>query len=205
MKIFKRCLALAMSWCLAAPLYAADVDVLVAARERLVLEPVAQGEFVQTRTLARIKKPLISTGRFVVARGLGVIWEDIAPFARTMRLAKDEILQTADGQTLMHLSADKEPAVGVVTGILFGVLAGDLDALTRGFDHDGKVEGARWRLDFTPRDANLARLIRQLTLRGARDIEQVEIVSAAGDVTRIELKAQTHAREIPADIRKRFE
>ncbi|MDR1425081.1 MAG: outer membrane lipoprotein carrier protein LolA [Azoarcus sp.] len=205
MKIFKRCLMLAASWCLATPLHAADAGVLVAARERLALEPVTQGEFVQTRQLARIKKPLISTGRFVVARGLGVIWEDIAPFARTMRLTKDEILQTADGQTLMHLSADKEPAVAAVTGILFGVLAGDLDALARGFDHAGEVKGTHWRLDFTPRDANLARLIRQLTLRGARDIEQVEIISAAGDVTYIEFKAQTHAREIPADIGKRFE
>jgi len=203
--VFKRCLMLAASWCLAAPLHAADADALIAVRERLVLKPVTQGEFVQTRELAHIRKPLISTGRFVVARGLGVIWEDVAPFVRTMRLTKDDILQTADGQTLMHLSADNEPTVGAVTGILFGVLAGDFDALARSFDHAGKVEGGRWRLDFTPRDANLARLIRQLVLRGARDIEQVEIVSAAGDVTRIEFKAQTHAREISADIGKRFE
>ncbi|MDR2451051.1 MAG: outer membrane lipoprotein carrier protein LolA, partial [Candidatus Accumulibacter sp.] len=89
--------------------------------------------------------------------------------------------------------------------ILFSVLAGDLDALARGFDASGEVEGERWRLEFTPKDVHLARLLRALVLRGARDVEQVEIISAAGDTTRIEFRAISHAGEIPADLRKRFE
>jgi hypothetical protein len=199
----KRCFAAAL--CLAAPLLAGAADPLAGARARLAPEPVTQGEFVQTRELAGIRKALVSNGRFVVARGLGVLWEDLAPFVRTMRITQGEILQTADGEALMRLSADREPVVGVITGILFGVLAGDLDALSRGFDASGEVEGERWRLEFTPKDVHLARLIRALVLRGARDIERVEIISAAGDATRIEFRAISHAREIPADLRKRFE
>ncbi|MDR2614817.1 MAG: outer membrane lipoprotein carrier protein LolA [Candidatus Accumulibacter sp.] len=190
---------------LAAPLFVFAADPLAGARTLLAPEPVTQGEFVQTRTLAGIRKPLVSNGRFVVARGLGVLWEDLAPFARTMRLTQGEILQTADGQTLMRLSADREPVVGIITGILFGVLAGDLDALAHSFDAAGEVEDTRWRLEFTPKDAHLARLIRALVLRGARDVERVEIISAVGDTTRIEFRAISHAREIPADVRKRFE
>ncbi|MDR2787481.1 MAG: outer membrane lipoprotein carrier protein LolA [Candidatus Accumulibacter sp.] len=199
---WKRCFAAAL--CLAAPFFAL-ADPLSEARARLAPEPMTRGEFVQTRELAGIRKALVSNGRFVVVRGLGVLWEDLAPFARTMRLTRSEILQTADGQTLMRLSADKEPVVGIITGILFGVLAGDLDALARGFDASGEVENGRWRLEFTPKDAHLARLIRTLAMRGARDIEQVEIISAAGDATRIEFRAISHAREIPADVRGRFE
>jgi hypothetical protein len=195
----------AAALCLAAPLFASAADPLAGARALLAPEPVTQGEFVQTRELAGIRKALVSNGRFVVARGLGVLWEDLAPFVRTMRLTQGEILQTADGETLMRLSADREPVVGVITGILFGVLAGDLDALARGFNASGEVEGERWRLEFTPKDDRLARLIRALVLRGARDIERVEIISAAGDATRIEFRAISHAREIPADLRKRFE
>ncbi|MDR0440645.1 MAG: outer membrane lipoprotein carrier protein LolA [Candidatus Accumulibacter sp.] len=197
----KRCFA---ALCLAAPLWAA-ADPLAGARALLAPEPVTRGEFVQTRELAGIRKPLVSNGRFAVARGLGVLWEDLAPFARTMRLTQGEILQTADGQTLMRLSADREPVVGVITGILFGVLAGDLDALARSFDASGEAGDERWRLEFTPRDAHLGRLIRTLVLHGARDIEQVEIISAAGDATRIEFQAISHASEIPADMRKSFE
>ncbi|MDR3212889.1 MAG: outer membrane lipoprotein carrier protein LolA [Azoarcus sp.] len=200
---FAKCLFAALTLCLALPSQAADL--LAEVRARLVLTPVTQGEFQQTRQLARIKKPLISTGRFLVVRDAGVIWENLAPIEQTMRLTKNEILQTGDGGTLMRLSTDKEPVVGIINDILFGVLAGEFETLARRFTYDGKVEGDTWRLGFKPRDANLARLIETLSLAGGRDIEQVEIRSAAGDVTRIEFKAQTHANEVSAEIRKRFE
>lgn len=193
----------AAALCLALPLRAADL--LAEVRARLAPTPVTQGEFQQTRHLARIGKPLVSNGRFLVVRDLGVIWENVAPIAQTMRLTKNEILQTDGAGTSVRLSADTEPVVGVINGILFGVLAGEFEALAQGFDHDGKVEGDTWRLDFRPRDARLARLIEAISLRGGRDIEQVEIRSAAGDVTRIAFRAQTHAGEVSAEARKRFE
>jgi hypothetical protein len=191
--------------CLASPLHAANL--LEEVRARLALEPVTQGEFQQTRKLAQIKKPLVSNGRFLVARDVGVIWENIAPIAQTTRLTKGEILQTSGEETLMRLSVDKEPVVGIINGILFGILSGDIEALAQHFSYSGKVaaEGRAWQLDFTPKDANLARLIGSLVLSGARDVERVEITSAAGDVTRIEFKAQTHADQLTDADRKRFE
>ncbi|MDR1661750.1 MAG: outer membrane lipoprotein carrier protein LolA [Azoarcus sp.] len=198
-----KCLFAAFVFCFAWPSHAADL--LAQVRACLVMAPVMQGEFLQTRQLAQIKKPLVSTGRFLVAKNTGVIWENLAPIAQTMRLTRNEILQTDGGGTVVRLSTDKEPIADIINGILFGVLLGEFEALAQSFDHDGKVENGKWLLDFTPRDASLARLIQTLSLTGARDIEQVEIRSAAGDLTRIEFKAQTHAEEISPEIRKRFE
>lgn len=189
--------------CAVVPAPAAEV--LETVRARLVLSPVTQGEFVQTRKLAQIKKPLVSNGRFLVARDLGVIWENLAPITQTMRLTKNEILQTDGHETIMRLSADKEPVIGIINSILFGVLSGDLDALAQRFSATGKIEGERWRLDFTPKEANLARVIQTLSLTGGRDIEQVELKSAAGDLTHIEFKAQSHTGQVTDEIRKRFE
>jgi hypothetical protein len=200
--ILQRVLA-AFLLCLALPLQAANL--LEEVRARLAPEPVTQGEFLQTRKLAQIKKPLVSNGRFLVVRELGVIWENIAPMAQTMRLTKGEILQTSGGETLMRLSVDKEPVVGIINSILFGMLAGDLEALAKHFSYSGKLEGDKWRLDFIPKDTNLARLIQSLTLSGGHDVEQVEIISAAGDVTHIEFKAQTYAGQLSAADKQRFE
>ena len=200
---FLKSLLMAIFFCLAGPLHAADV--LESVRARLVLAPVTQGEFQQTRRLAQIKKPLVSNGRFLVVKELGVIWENLAPIPQLMRLTKNEILQTDGRDTIMRLSADKEPVVGIVNNILFGVLSGDLETLAQRFNYEGKLEGDTWRLAFTPKDASLARLIRTLSLVGGRDIEQVEIVSAADDVTLIAFRAQTHSSQITDAIRKRFE
>ncbi|MDR2260405.1 MAG: outer membrane lipoprotein carrier protein LolA [Azoarcus sp.] len=191
--------------CLGAALPARAAGLLDEVRARLVLAPVTKGEFLQTRKLAQIDKPLVSNGRFLVARDIGVIWENIAPFAQTTRLTKNEILQTHDQGTATRLSADKEPVVGVINAILFGALSGDIEALAQRFDYSGKVTGDAWRLDFTPKDASLARFVRGLALSGGRGIERIEITSAAGDVTHIEFKAQVQAGALSGEDRKRFE
>ncbi|MDR0736581.1 MAG: outer membrane lipoprotein carrier protein LolA [Zoogloeaceae bacterium] len=189
----------------AAPSLCAAADLLQEVANRLTPSPVIRGEFQQTRKLAQIKKPLVSHGRFLVARDYGVIWENIRPFTQSTRLTRDEILQTDGQKTLMKLDTRKEPVVGIVNGILFSVLSCDVAALAQTFDYSGKAEGKTWRLDFIPKDKGLARLIKALRLTGERDIASVEMENAAGDVTRIEFRAQTYARELSADERERFE
>ena len=190
---------------LAAPALHAAENLLREVESRLVSAPVMHGEFRQTRQLAQIRKPLVSHGRFLVARNHGVLWESLHPFTQVTRLTRDEILQTDGKKTLMKLDANREPMVGAVNGILFAVLSGDVAALAQTFDYSGKTEGKNWQLDFTPKDKTLARLVKALRLTGGRDIASVEMENAAGDVTRIEFKAQTYARELTADEQKRFE
>jgi hypothetical protein len=183
----------------------ADETLLQAIETRLALSPVIRGEFQQTRKLARIKKPLVSHGRFLVARNHGVLWENTRPFTQITRLTHNEILQTDGKETLMKLRADKEPTVRIINDILFSVLSGKVTALAQTFDYSGKVEGGNWQLEFTPKDRSLARLISALRLTGGHDIASVEMESAAGDVTRIEFKAQTHTQALSEAEQKRFE
>jgi hypothetical protein len=180
-------------------------DLLQGIQSQLALEPVIRGEFVQTRKLAQIKKPLVSHGRFLVAKDHGVIWEQVTPIAQMTRLTSDEIVQTDGGTILMQVSADKEPLVKIINGVLFAVFSGDVMALARLFDYSGETEKNVWRIRFTPQDANLARLIRELRLEGGRDISSVEMESAAGDVTRIEFGALTHDKTLSDEEKKRFE
>ncbi|MDR0674334.1 MAG: outer membrane lipoprotein carrier protein LolA [Zoogloeaceae bacterium] len=192
----------------AAPsLCAAEKNLLETVAQQLTASPVIRGEFQQTRHLVQIKKPLLSHGRFLVARDHGVIWETARPFTQVTRLTRGEILQTDDhGKTLMKLDTKQEPVVGIVNGILFSVLSGDVAALAQIFNYSGAAEADEpWRLDFTPKDKNLARLIKALRLTGGRDITLVEMENAAGDVTRIEFRGQTYARELAEDEQKRFE
>jgi hypothetical protein len=180
-------------------------ELLEEVQRQLTLAPVIRGEFLQTRKLAQIKKPLIAQGRFLVVANLGVIWENTRPFTQTTRLTRDEIVQTDGEKTLMKISADKEPAVRIINGILFSVFSGDLAALSRTFDYTGKAENKSWQLRFVPKDKNLARLIRELRLEGAAAIASVEMESAAGDVTRIEFTAQSYPPALSDVEKKQFE
>jgi hypothetical protein len=171
---------------------------------RLTSATVTWGEFRQIRELAHLKKPLVGSGSFIVARDKGVIWENRTPFAQTTRITPHEILQTSGQETLMRLSADKEPVAGIVSSLLFSALSGDFTALARYFAVSGQATANKWRLDFTPKDTALARLIHQLSITGARDIETVVIQSRAGDITTITFQAQRHADRLDAETQKRF-
>jgi hypothetical protein len=210
MKIFSdfhsraRLIACVLCFWIATPIHGEDL--LTEVQGRLTLAPVIRGEFLQTRKLVQIGKPLVSHGRFLIAQDVGIIWENISPLAQTTRLTRDDILQKQGQETLMRISADKEPMVRIVNGILFSVLSGDVAALSRLFDYSGKIEEDKtWRLRFVPKDRNMARLIRELRLQGARDISSVEMESAAGDVTRIEFKAQSYARTLSDAEKTQFE
>jgi hypothetical protein len=183
----------------------ARAELLEDVQRQLTLAPVIRGEFLQTRQLAQIKKPLLARGQFLVATNLGVIWENTQPFTQVTRLTRNEILQTDGETTLMKISADKEPAVKIINGILFSVFSGDVAALAQTFEYNGEAAPKGWRLHFVPRDKNLARLIRELRLEGGTAITRVEMESAAGDVTRIEFTAQSYAESLTETEKKRFE
>ncbi len=166
---------------------AAD-DLLRAVRSRLVDAPVVRGQFVQSRELAGIKKPLRAEGDFVVVRGRGVIWRTAKPFAQTLRVSASEILQRDGERTLMRLSADKEPVVATISRTLFGLFAGDFDQLARFFTADGRTDGPRWQLRLVPKEPAIARLIGEIRIDGARTVEHVRLDTPSGDSTRIEMR-----------------
>jgi hypothetical protein len=51
------------------------------------------GRFDQTKQLVGLKKPVKSTGRFCVVAEKGVLWRSERPFANTIKLTRDEIIQ----------------------------------------------------------------------------------------------------------------
>lgn len=178
------CLALAAAW-LPAP--AADATPLLReVRERLASDPVLRGSFEQRKTVKGFRNPIVSSGEFVVARGRGVVWRTLAPFASTLVVTRDAVVaRQADGSIARRLSAGEEPAVRAVSETLFGVLAADLSALVQRFDVSGESGREGWRLALLPREAALARWIQRVELEGDRFLLAVRLHEASGDLTAI--------------------
>ncbi|WP_172197599.1 outer membrane lipoprotein carrier protein LolA [Niveibacterium sp. COAC-50] len=149
--------------------------------------PVVSGRFEQVRELSGFPKPVASRGRFIVARDRGVLWQTEAPFASSVRLTKGEILQKAGDTVTMRMSADKEPAVRAINGVMFALLSGDIAQLEQRFTVTGKVDGNRWSLSLAPREASMAQVLSKIDLAGQRFVESVDMLDANGDRTRIRL------------------
>lgn len=166
-------------------------DLTSGVRERLLQPAVLRGEFEQSKQVAGFKKPLLSKGSFLVARERGVLWRTREPFASVLKLTRDEIVATQDGQVAFRLNASKEPSVRVINGLLFALLNGDVNGLAEHFQISGEVHGKDWQLSLTPKQAALAKIMRKIALNGDSYVRHIDIAEANGDQTTINFSAQS--------------
>jgi hypothetical protein len=154
--------------------------------EALLAKPkVLCGRFDQNKQLVGLKKPLISNGRFCVVVDKGVLWRTVQPFASTLRLTRDEIVQLQGERVALRLDAKKEPMVRMINSILFALLAGDLSQLEKLFEIDGSVVHGNWSVKLKARAPALAQAIGAIDLAGGAYVRHVVITESSGDRTTI--------------------
>lgn len=155
----------------------AEIQAMLAKPEQLC------GRFEQTKQLAGMKKPLVSSGRFCVVAGKGVLWRTLKPFANTLRLRRDEIVHLQGERVAMRLDATREPTVRTINGVLFSLLAGDLGQLDTLFEVDGSVTDKEWKVALKARSAALARAIGAISLDGGAYVRSIQMIDPSGDRT----------------------
>lgn len=166
---------------------AAEPDLATQVKAKLVDKPVIAGTFEQSKQVKGFKKPLKSSGTYEVKKGEGVKWNTLKPFASELTVSADAIRSTQNGAEVFALDARAEPTVRVITGLLFSLLAGDLNALGTHFDAKGSVEGASWRIDLTPKPGPLAKIFSSISLKGDGYVRSVHLQEQSGDATLITL------------------
>lgn len=157
----------------------AEIQSMLAKPEQLC------GRFQQTKHLAGMKKPLLSSGRFCVVAGKGVLWRTLKPFQNTLRLKRDEIVHMQGSRVSMRLEASQEPAVRMINGVLLSLLGGDLGQLDKLFEVDGSVTGDAWRVALKARNDAVARAVGAISLEGGAYVKSIRMVDAGGDRTEI--------------------
>lgn len=145
--------------------------------------PVMCGEFEQQKALVGLKKPVKSTGRFCAVAGKGVLWNTLTPFASTLKLSREEIVQSQGDRVTSRLSAREEPTVGVISDLLFSVLAGDFARLKSGFKIDATAQSAAWNAKLVPKESGMRRVISTIELGGGEFVQKLTMTEASGDRT----------------------
>lgn len=162
----------------------------VAKIQAILAKPeVLCGRFDQTKTLAGMKKPLLSNGRFCVVKGKGVLWRTLKPFPNTLRLTRDEIVQLQGERVAMRMDASSEPVVRTINSVLFSLLGGDLGPLDKLFEVDGTAGKDGWRVALKAREPALAKAIGAISLEGGAYVQRIDMSEAAGDKTSIVFSA----------------
>ena len=164
----------------------ARVDDAVSAVASRVAHPALQrGQFEQLKQVAGFRKPLRSTGRFVLARGRGIIWNTETPFASRLIVTPERLLSESAGGT-QTLDAAEEPALRSINAILFDLIGGDVAKLQARFDVLATVQdGGRWEMKLTPKPGLIAQAFDAIELHGAVHVDRVVLFESNGDRSEI--------------------
>ncbi|WP_025601425.1 LolA family protein [Burkholderia sp. WSM2230] len=160
-----------------------------------------RAQFTQTQTLAAMKQPLISTGSLLFLRERGVIWQIATPYKATYVITDAGIAElNANGQRVTTHSAQGTRGVAQVSKMMRAMLGGDLSALYSQFDVQAEGSAAKWRMQLTPNQPQIAQSIKSLQMSGGDYLQSLHIALANGDTTQLEFsKSEAVSEPAPAE------
>ncbi|MCY9821073.1 outer membrane lipoprotein carrier protein LolA [Aeromonas media] len=170
-------LVLLLAWPLqAAPLTRDQVQQL------LTLSPARQAHFEQEKQVAGLSQPLKASGELLLVRDLGLWWQQQKPFALTLTLTPQRMVQQVAGQPATVIDS---PQLLEFSQMLLALFGSDEATLSRYFSIDFQSLEAGWQLVMVPTQAPLDKVFASLTLSGQGQLDQLLIADKQGDSTRI--------------------
>ena len=171
---------------LSAPALAAwDVASLMAV---LAQHPTGKVRFTETKTLAVLDAPVVSTGELVYAPPDRLEKNTLKPKPESMMVERDTLVLERDGRQ-RKLNLQQYPEVLPIIEAVRGTLCGNQSLLEQYYALEVDGDPQDWRLTLKPQDKRVQRWIKQITVIGkAGEIARIDTEQADGDksVLRIE-------------------
>jgi hypothetical protein len=170
-------------------------------QQQLSQPAVVKGPFIQEKHLRALPQPLLSKGRFVLARDHGLLWLLQTPLHQDYRIDAQGIARRDPGgwQTLPSRSAGAEQ-----NRLFFAVLQGDSSGLQRDFELALTGDAEHWQLRLTPRSLLLKQVFNRIDIAGGRFVERIELNETQGDSTVLRMPASTGAAALSDTERSDF-
>jgi hypothetical protein len=144
-----------------------------------------KGDFKQEKYLLSIDVSLLSSGQFEYSRNESISWITQHPIQNRLTMTPTLIINQQVGQAVLELNAQTNPAVAVLSDILFSVLTAEWGRLSTYFELQGSFEGKQWQAVLQPTDESVAQFISRVELKGDHLLRTIVLFEKGGDRTSI--------------------
>lgn len=158
--------------------------------QRLASFRTLRGDFVQSREIAGLSRPLVSSGRFLISE-LGLFWGQSEPFESTLIAREDSLTQQIGDRAPVTITLEDQPIAVSIGRVFLGLFQGNRDRLSEHFDVAFEQREARWRLELDPITFPLTESVERIVVEGNRHLERIRIDGIAEDVMTIDLSNQS--------------
>jgi outer membrane lipoprotein-sorting protein len=203
MNIVSRILLVTASLWFAIPVFADDAlwrSPIKSVGESAVLENIAsslqrnlvlRSDFVQTRTMSFLKKPLVTNGNFIYAKDRGLVWKLIEPYAAVYVVTRSGIFEYR-GNAQEPVQAGGEQVFRQMGMIFAAIFTADIQELTKSFDvHFGGDENL-WEIGLKPKKKMIGKLIDRIQVKGSDYVSSIVIHEQSEDTIGIEFAGMSN-------------
>ena len=97
-------------------------------------------------------------------------------------ISGDRIMHTKNGEKVREISLSQQPVLAAAINAMRAVLFGDMDFLQKNFQTRYENSNNKWKLKLVPRQKQIIKYIRSITVSGADDkVSEFLITEANGD------------------------
>lgn len=167
---------------------ASESDTLSNIGKQIEQHEVVRADFVQTKHMAALKRPLITHGKLLYSRAHGILWQIEKPFRTTYVLGESKIVEISADGVRKERGLSDIPALAQIGRVFRAMLGANTEAVKNNFDASVQGDSSKWQIQLLPNQSQLKQYLVQLTLNGSHFVERIEIAETNGDTTRILLK-----------------
>jgi hypothetical protein len=143
----------------------------------------AHASFIERKTVRVLDRPLVSSGELRFEPPDVLEKRTLRPRPELLRL-EGECLTVERGDRKLSLDLRSTPEAAALIDSIRATLAGDREALERGYRLQLEGTEASWALTLTPREPTLGAWVQRIRIAGRRaEVSVIEILQSNGDST----------------------
>lgn len=157
--------------------HAEQQDVLKQLGSRVEQHAVLRADFTQTKQMAALKRPLITSGKLLYSKAHGVVWQITKPYPITYILSEDKVIEVSADGYRKERSVKDIPGFAQISRIFKAMLSGDVNALNAYFESKAQAEPNQtaWQLLLTPKQTQTSRFIQEIVVAGDQFVTSINI------------------------------
>lgn len=149
--------------------------------DELARMPKGRARFVETKYVALLDKPLVSSGELSFTAPDRLEKRTLTPRPERLLLEQDKLSIERDKKTI-RISLGSQPAALAFVESIRGALTGNRQALERNYSLHLSGSRDQWTLVLLPSEQALAAFVQKITLTGQRSqVRSIEYLQTDGD------------------------
>ena len=157
------------------PVTAQNIPELEKVQKMLSVADNLKGDFTQTRHIALLSAPLISSGNFVISKTTGLTWDQLKPFASSLQVTDTKLIQKMGDNPPTIITKEQQPIVFSFTSIFLSIFKGDTAKVKQYFEIYFTGDTKHWEIALKPNSSPLNKAIASIELSGGKYIQTVTI------------------------------